>query len=145
VIAKQMYGARCPRDIRATPARRLHNTLRERHENVARTLRGRRAALAHTFCVMRTHFVVRIPFPHAQQMPTIKKKTLWIFTHMIYKEFFVGFFFADLVEWRKDVVCTFSHIIRLTPYHTSMFTIKTFLLINITFSVCGLPSIDRFF
>jgi hypothetical protein len=33
---------------------------------------------------------------------------------MIYEEFFAGFFFfVDLVEWRKDAVCTFSHIIRL--------------------------------
>jgi hypothetical protein len=32
---------------------------------------------------------------------------------MIYEKFFTSFFFVDLVEWRKDEVCTFSHTIRL--------------------------------
>jgi hypothetical protein len=88
-----MYGARRPRDTCAISARRPCNARMMRCENIAKTPRGHHAALAHTFCIVRTHFVVRMPFPHAWQMSTIKKKTLWIFTHMIYEEFFVGFFF----------------------------------------------------
>jgi hypothetical protein len=116
-FAKKMYGARCPRDARPTSARRLRNACVMHRENVVRTSHGRRAALAHTFCIVRTHFVVRMPFSHARQMLTIKKKPYGYSLILYMRNFLRVFFFVNLVEWRKGEVCTFSHTIRLILYY----------------------------
>jgi hypothetical protein len=103
-------------DVGAMSAQWSRDASQERRENIARTSRGTRSYILrceNAFC--RENAV----FSRAANANN-KKKTLWIFTHMIYEEFFAGFFFfADLVEWRKDVVYAFSHIIRLI-YCTSI-------------------------
>jgi hypothetical protein len=93
VITKQMYGMRCLRDVCTISTQCVARTSQEHRTGITWHSLIYFASWEHILS-WECHFFIH---GKCQQY----KKTLWIFTYMIYEEFFVGFFLQILLSEKK--------------------------------------------